>query len=90
VDPPAAPLPPRHALVLDRGPYTLAGELALVDGNGIDLLVSKDSGGDHTRAKLDAARERGLAVIVIRRPPRPPTHAVATVGEALEWLAHAG
>ena len=71
VDPPAPPLPARYEILLDRGPYTLDGELALVDHHAIDLIVTKDSGGTHTRAKLDAARERGLAVIVVRRPPRP-------------------
>ena len=71
VDPPDPPLPPRHELLLDRGPYTLAGELALVDRHAIDLVVTKDSGGSATEAKLDAARERGLPVIVVERPPRP-------------------
>jgi precorrin-6A/cobalt-precorrin-6A reductase len=86
VDPPEPPLPPRHELLLDRGPYTLAGEEALLDAHAIDLLVTKDSGGAHTSAKLDAARERGLPVIVVRRPPRPADVAtVAHVAEALAW-----
>jgi precorrin-6A/cobalt-precorrin-6A reductase len=91
VDPPDPPLPARHELLLDRGPYTLAGELALIDEHGIDLVVTKDSGGKHTVAKLDAARERDLPVIVVRRPPRP-THVrtVSDVTDALAWaLAHA-
>jgi precorrin-6A/cobalt-precorrin-6A reductase len=85
VDPPAPPLPARHELVLDRGPYTLAGELALIDRHAIEVVVTKDSGGDLTRAKLDAARARGLPVIVVRRPTRPAAAAatVATVAEAL-------
>ena len=85
VDPPDAPLPVRHELLLDRGPYTLAGELDLIDRHGIDLVVTKDSGGGLTEAKLDAARERGLPVIVVDRPPRRKTEAVATVAEALGW-----
>jgi precorrin-6A/cobalt-precorrin-6A reductase len=85
VDPPAPPLPARHELVLDRGPYTLAGERGLIDRQAIDLLVTKDSGGGLTEAKLDAARERGLPVIVVDRPPRPATRTVATVAEALAW-----
>jgi precorrin-6A/cobalt-precorrin-6A reductase len=90
VDPPAPPLPPRHELLLDRGPYTRAGERALIDAHGIDLVVTKDSGGEHTVAKLDAARERGLPVLVVRRPPRAAgTATVAEVAEALDWaLAH--
>jgi precorrin-6A/cobalt-precorrin-6A reductase len=86
VDPPQAPLPPRHQLLLDRGPYTLAGELALIDHHAIDLVVTKDSGGRLTEAKLDAAREHGLPVIVVDRPPRPDVDTVATVAEALMWV----
>ena len=92
VDPPEPPLPRRCGVILDRGPYTLEGERRLLDAHAIDLLVTKDSGGDHTRPKLDAARERGLPVIVVDRPARPadlPT--VPTSAEAAAWArAHAG
>lgn len=86
VDPPGPPLPAHHELVLDRGPYALAGELALIDEHGIDLLITKDSGGARTEAKLDAARERGLPVIVVRRPARAPGAAVTTLASAAEWV----
>ncbi len=87
VDPPGPPLPARHELLLDRGPYGLAGELALFDEHRIDLLVTKDSGGSHTQPKLDAARERGTQVIVVRRPTRLDTATVSTPAEALAWVA---
>jgi precorrin-6A/cobalt-precorrin-6A reductase len=90
VDPPDPPLPPRHEVLLDRGPYTKTNELALIDSNEIDLVVTKDSGGEHTRAKLDAARERRLPVVVVRRPPRPEVPTVATVEDALARAAYAG
>ncbi|MEY2533110.1 MAG: precorrin-6A/cobalt-precorrin-6A reductase [bacterium] len=93
VDPPAPPLPAHHEVLLDRGPYTLAGELALVDRHAIDVVVTKDSGGALTQAKLDAARERGLPVIVVDRPPRAQVPSVAVVGDALGWArarAHPG
>lgn len=91
VDPPDPPLPRDHELLLDRGPYTVDGELDLIDAHRLDLVITKDSGGALTEAKLDAARERGLPVIVVRRPPRPRTPAVATVAEAVAWArAHAG
>ena len=90
VDPPEPPLPPHHELLLDRGPYTLEGELALIDAHAIDLVVTKDSGGPHTVAKLDAARERSLQVIVVRRPPRLDVRTVMTAAEALEWALAAG
>ena len=80
-------LPLEHELLLDRGPFELAGELALIDRHALDVLVTKDSGGAMTQAKLDAARERGLPVIVVARPPRPDAPTVATVEQALAWLA---
>lgn len=86
VDSPAPEdLPPQHEVLLDRGPYTVDGELALIDGHAIDALVTKDSGGPLTAAKLEAARVRGLPVVVVRRPPRGDTPAVASVAEATAW-----
>jgi precorrin-6A/cobalt-precorrin-6A reductase len=84
---PEPPLPPHHELLLDRGPYTLEHERTLIERHRIDLIVTKDSGGEATEAKLRAARERGLEVIVVDRPAPPagvPT--VATVDQALERL----
>jgi precorrin-6A/cobalt-precorrin-6A reductase len=86
VDPPEAPLPPRYHVLLDRGPYTIEGELALIDEYSIDLVVTKDSGGAHTRAKLDAARARALPVIVVRRPHRPEAATVHVPSDALAWV----
>jgi precorrin-6A/cobalt-precorrin-6A reductase len=86
IDPPEPPLPARHELLLDRGPYTLDGELALIDRHAIDLLVTKDSGGHLTEAKLEAARARDLPVVVIRRPARPELPTVRDVAGAIEWL----
>ncbi len=86
VDPPAVRLPPHHRLILDRGPYTLAGERALFEEHDVDVLVTKDSGGEHVAAKLEAARARGAPVVVVRRPARPPVPAVGTVAEAVAWV----
>jgi precorrin-6A/cobalt-precorrin-6A reductase len=86
VDPPDPPLPRDHELLLDRGPYTVAGELALIDRHRLDLVVTKDSGGSLTEAKLDAARARGLPVVVVRRPPTPAgVETVTTVAAAHAW-----
>jgi precorrin-6A/cobalt-precorrin-6A reductase len=87
VDPPGPPLPPRTTVVLERGPFTVEEELALMRGHGVDVVVTKDSGGHLTEAKLVAARQLGLPVVVVRRPPLPPgVPAVATVEEALSWV----
>lgn len=89
VDPPESPLPPRHRVLLDRGPYSFERELALIDEHRLDLVVTKDSGGAYTRAKLDAARARGLPVIVVRRPTRVDAPTVFEPAEALAWALEA-
>jgi precorrin-6A/cobalt-precorrin-6A reductase len=80
-------LPRRHELLLSRGPYRRAGERKLLQDNGIDALVTKNSGGDMTRAKIDAAEELGVPVVMVQRPPLPPhVRTVSTVAEAAAWV----
>jgi precorrin-6A/cobalt-precorrin-6A reductase len=87
VDPPEGPVPPNATLILDRGPYTIEGETALLRAHRIGLLVTKNSGGPLTAAKLRAARDERVPVVMVRRPPLPPGSAVvATVPEALSWV----
>ncbi|MEJ8277962.1 cobalt-precorrin-6A reductase [Pseudonocardia spirodelae] len=76
VDPPAPPLPARHTLLLDRGPFGLDAERALFGGIDPHVLVTKDSGGAATAPKLTAARERGVPVVVVDRPALPAGVAV--------------
>ncbi|MGW2823918.1 cobalt-precorrin-6A reductase [Streptomyces sp. NPDC001443] len=71
VEPPEPPLPPDTVVVAARGPFTLADESRLLRAHRIDVLVTKDSGGAATAAKLTAARELGLPVVVVRRPALP-------------------
>jgi precorrin-6A/cobalt-precorrin-6A reductase len=88
VDPPREPLPLRfHEIVLGRGPFSLAEERHLLQRHGIEVLVCKASGGAATEAKLGAARELSLPVIMVRRPPPEPGASVDTVEAALDWLA---
>ncbi|HEU4423408.1 MAG TPA: cobalt-precorrin-6A reductase [Pilimelia sp.] len=100
VDPPEPPAPPHLVVLLDRGPFTVEGELRLMRDHAIDVLVTKDSGGEMTAAKLTAARRLDLPVVMVDRPPLPlprPGGAgpavVETVDAAVAWLAalrHAG
>lgn len=88
VEEPEVALPPRHELLLDRGPYTHAGERSLMRAHAIDVLVTKDSGGTHTIAKLDIARELGLPVVIVRRPALPAgLELVGSVEQALAWTS---
>lgn len=88
VDPPQGPVPPHMTLLLDRGPYTLAGELELMREHAIGLLVTKDSGGAMTAAKLQAAHELGVRVVLVQRPPLPTgSEIVSTVPDAVQWVS---
>ncbi|MFD5033241.1 cobalt-precorrin-6A reductase [Streptomyces sp. NPDC058405] len=87
VDAPEPPYPARTEVLLDRGPFTLDGEREIIRRHRIDVVVTKDSGGAATAAKLTAAREAGLPVVVVRRPPVPEGVSVAgTPDEAADWL----
>lgn len=87
VDPPTAELPPNHELLRSRGPYDVAGERDLLDRYRIDHLVTKNSGGSMTAAKLTAAREAGVPVIMVNRPALPDgVRSVDTVDAAADWI----
>ncbi|HJD85076.1 MAG TPA: cobalt-precorrin-6A reductase [Kitasatospora aureofaciens] len=87
VDPPEPPLPPSLEVLLDRGPFSLDGERALLRDHRIDVVVTKDSGGTATAPKLTAARELALPVVVVERPPVPEGVPVAAdVAGAVRWL----
>jgi precorrin-6A/cobalt-precorrin-6A reductase len=87
VEPPEPPMPPDTEVLLARGPFTLEGETALLSEHRIDVLVTKDSGGVATAAKLTAARNLSLPVVVVRRPPLPEgVRAVPDVSSALALL----
>lgn len=87
IDPPlpGTPLPPGTVL-LERGPFTLAHERALVQTHAIDVLVSKNSGGQATDSKLTAARELGLPVVMVQRPALPAGERVSDVTQACAWV----
>ncbi|GAA5160323.1 cobalt-precorrin-6A reductase [Ornithinimicrobium tianjinense] len=80
-------LPEGWTVVRDRGPYTVEGEMRLMREHGTDLVVTKDSGGDYTSAKLDAAREVGARVVVVRRPATVPgVTAVEDLDDVVGWV----
>jgi precorrin-6A/cobalt-precorrin-6A reductase len=87
IDPPVpdTPVPP-GTLILERGPFTLEDERRLLQTYAIEAVVSKNSGGDATCAKIIAAREFGLPVVMIQRPPLPEGEQVADVEHAVAWL----
>ena len=89
--PDTADLPRHHELLFSRGPYRYDDECALMTGHGVEALVTKNSGGEHTRAKLDAAHALGIDVVMIERPPLPRgVQVVDSVDAAQRWVLSRG
>jgi precorrin-6A/cobalt-precorrin-6A reductase len=89
VDPVSPPLAVPHATYMTaRGPFTEADDLALLKEHGIDVIVSKNSGGPATYSKIAAARTLGIEVVMITRPQLPEMPSVDTVDAVMEWLDH--
>lgn len=90
VDPPEGALPlPDRAVEVSRGPFTAEDDAALMRAHRIGVVVSKNSGGDGARAKIDAARRLDLPVVMIDRPDLPARHELHSVEAVLHWLDHA-
>lgn len=89
VDPPDhMPSLPDHVVVVDRGPFGVEGDEALLRAHGIELVVCKNAGGGGADAKLVAARRLGLPVVMIDRPATPERDEAGSVAQVLRWLGH--
>ncbi|GGN52505.1 precorrin-6A reductase [Actinoplanes lobatus] len=88
VEPPTGVTPRNLEVLLDRGPFTVDGEHDLLTRHHIGVLVTKDSGG--SKAKLVAARELGVPVLMVDRPPAPAAPVVPTADGAVIWLQTLG
>ena len=86
--PEQAALPPNIKILQARGPFDRHSEAKLLSDQEIDVIVSKNSGGTATYAKIEAARELDLPVIMIARPDKPAGHILRSPEEAVAWLAH--
>ena len=89
VDPPdQAPPLSDCAVVVDRGPFTVAGDSALMQAHGIDLVIAKNAGGRGAEAKITAARSLGLPMVMIARPMMGARRVVEDVADVLAWINH--
>ncbi|HQZ13469.1 MAG TPA: cobalt-precorrin-6A reductase [Devosia sp.] len=86
IEPPAEPLPPHAQSLLARPPFYEGAETELMQFEGITHLITKNSGGVQTEAKLRAAQQLRLAIVMIARPVLPPAHEARTVGTAIAAL----
>ena len=89
VDPIDPPLDlPNAEFLLDRGPYDVEAEMALMRRLAIEILVAKNSGGTATHAKIEAARHLGVAVLLLARPAPADLATVETLDAVTAWLDH--
>jgi len=89
VDPPRAPLPlPDAEVIVARGPFDRAADRAMLSRHRIDIVVAKNAGGDAASAKIDAARDLALPVVMVRRPFVPARATADSVAEVMRWLGH--
>jgi precorrin-6A/cobalt-precorrin-6A reductase len=89
VDPPSDPLLlPGAEVIVARGPFDRAGDRAMLENFRADIVVARNAGGSAASAKIEAARDLGLPVVMIRRPLIPARKTVETVAEVLRWLRH--
>jgi precorrin-6A/cobalt-precorrin-6A reductase len=87
VDPPCDPLPlPNVEVIVARGPFDYAGDRAMLEAFRADIVVARNAGGNAAVAKIEAARDLALPVVMIRRPFIPPRKTVEMVAEVLRWL----
>ena len=75
-----------HKLILARGPFSLDDEIALMRDEGVELLVTKNSGAAATYAKIEAARALGVEVVIVSRPTAPEAETVMALGDAIAWV----
>lgn len=87
IDSPTSNTPiPKGQLLLERGPFSLADERELLKQYQIEAMVSKNSGGEATYAKIIAARQLSLPVVMVKRPIVPESDRVSDIESALKWL----
>lgn len=82
IDPTDAPLPANCEILLAR-PGTYVREKQFLTEKRIGLIVCRNSGGDTSYAKIQAARDLALPVMMIARPPVVAEHVAETVEEAI-------
>ncbi len=87
--PDSLPPLPQHTTIISRGPFDVAGDTALMREHRVDIVVCKNAGGTGAQAKLHAARDLGLPVVMVARPVLPVRHEVTRVDQVLQWLGHA-
>jgi precorrin-6A/cobalt-precorrin-6A reductase len=87
IDPPESEFPFENGrFVVGRPPFSVQEEVDFFRSEGVDWIVVKNSGGERSKSKLDAARQLGLPVAMIERSVVPECEIVSGAEEACGWL----
>ncbi len=81
-------LPPGAEVIVARGPFDRAGDRAMLANFRAEIVVARNAGGGAASAKIEAARDLALPVVMVRRPFIPAREKAETVTEVLRWLGH--
>jgi precorrin-6A/cobalt-precorrin-6A reductase len=73
-------------LILARGPFRIEDEIRLMHDERVEILVTKNSGGDATGAKIDAARALGIEVVMVERPATDDGSSFGSIDAILDWI----
>ncbi|SEM81343.1 precorrin-6A/cobalt-precorrin-6A reductase [Loktanella fryxellensis] len=88
MDPPTAPFPfDGGEFLIGRPPFSVAQERDLFAALGVGWMVVRNAGGEASRTKLTAARDLGIPVVMIRRPPQPDAPVTDDMAAAVAWAA---
>jgi precorrin-6A/cobalt-precorrin-6A reductase len=85
IEDPSIPIPSHWQILKDRPPFAREAERALMQREKITLLVTKNAGGPG-RAKLDAAADLAIPVLMIERPPKPAAITASCVGDLIQII----
>jgi precorrin-6A/cobalt-precorrin-6A reductase len=89
VDPPRAPLPlPDAEVIVARGPFGRAADRTMLTNFRAEFVVAKNAGGEAASAKIEAARDLSLPVVMVRRPFVPARDSIESVEDVMRWLGH--
>ena len=87
IEPPDVALPGHWHLELNRPGQSVEAEEDLLRTHRITHLVSKNSGGSRSHAKIEAARRLGLPVFMIGRPAPADARTCHDIEEILRLVA---
>ena len=80
--------PPKSQIIIDKGPFTFENDKKLLLKYNITKIITKNSGGVGARAKIDAARDLQIPIVMIERPEIHSRKAIHDTELVFDWIVH--